>query len=69
MVCYHTPAEIREMAHQLHIMEQAQLIRDAVEDDPAFLGEPGPGPTPTQEQLDDLTRVVAFFHKRIRFPA
>lgn len=40
-VCEHTPAEIREMAHNLHVAEQSELIKNAVQDDPAFFGAEG----------------------------
>lgn len=43
-ICSHTPEEIREMAHKLHVAEQAQLIKDAVENDPAFFGVDAPVP-------------------------
>ena len=31
----HTAAEIREMAHQLHVREQAELIREGLVNDKA----------------------------------
>ena len=35
-----TDQDIRRLAHDLHVREQSQLIRDAVADDPAFLTGP-----------------------------
>lgn len=40
--CRHTDEEIREMAHKVHVREQAGLMREAVDNDPAFLGANDP---------------------------
>lgn len=40
--CRHTDDEIRAMAHKVHLREQAALIREAVDNDPAFLGANDP---------------------------
>lgn len=40
--CRHTDEEVREMAHKVHVREQAGLIREAVQNDPAFFGANDP---------------------------
>lgn len=40
--CEHTDDEIRAMAHEVHVREQARLIKEAVRDDPAFFGDDEP---------------------------